>query len=47
MEAVEGRFDGVKPFFNKISIDVGDLAAQLYLREGSPIAELIDERLSA
>jgi len=46
MEAVDLYFEGVKPLFDQGSIDIVDPTAQLYSSKGSPIAELIDEKLS-
>jgi len=36
----------VKPFFDEVSVGIVDPTAQSYSSKGSPIAELIDEKLS-
>lgn len=46
MEAVEPYCEGVKPLFNQVSLGIVDPTAHSYPIEGSPIAELIDEKLS-
>lgn len=46
MEAIDPYFEGVKPLFNEVSVGIVDPTAQSDSREGSPIAKLIDEKLS-
>lgn len=46
MEAVDAHCEGVKPRFDTVSVGIVDLTAQSSSREGSPVAELIDEKLS-
>jgi hypothetical protein len=46
MEAVDAHFEGVKPLFDEVSLGIVDPTAQPESREGSPVAELIDEKLS-
>jgi len=46
MEAVDSHFEGVKPLFDEVSVGIVDPTAQSYSSKGSPIAELIDEKLS-
>ncbi len=46
LEAVDAHFESVKPLFDEVSVDIVDLTAQSDSREGSPIAKLIDEKLS-
>ncbi len=46
MEAVDPHFEGVKPLFDQVSVSIVDPTAQSYSSKGSPIAELIDEKLS-
>jgi len=44
MEAVDAHFECLKPLFDQVSVGVIDPTAQPKPREGSPIAELIDEK---
>lgn len=46
MEAVDPHFERVKPLFDQVSIGIVDPTAQPYSSKGSPITELIDEKLS-
>ncbi len=46
MEAIDTHFEGVKPLFDEVSVGIVDPTAQSDSREGSPIAKLIDEKLS-
>ncbi|SEW17198.1 hypothetical protein SAMN05216285_2878 [Natrinema salifodinae] len=46
MEAVDSHFVGVKPLFDEVSVGIVDPTVQSYPREGSQIAELINEKLS-
>ena len=46
VKAIDSHFEGVRPLFDAISMDVVDLIAQSESREGSPIAELVDEKYS-
>lgn len=43
MEAINPHFEGVKPFFDAVSVDIVELTAQPYSREGSQIAVAIDK----
>ncbi len=45
MEAADANFEGMKPRFDQVSVSIVDPTVQFYSREGSPIAELIDEKL--
>ncbi len=47
MEAVDPHFEGMKPLFEVVSINVVEVTAQPYSREGSQTASTIDEKLSA
>jgi hypothetical protein len=44
MEAVDAHLEGVKPFFDEVSVGIVDLSAQSKSSKGSPIAELVDEK---
>ncbi len=46
MEAVDSHFEGVKLFFDEVSLDVVKPTAQSYSREGSLIAVAINEKHS-
>ena len=46
MEAVDSHGDGVKPFFDVVSVGIVELTAQLVTREGSQVANSIHEKLS-
>ena len=46
MESVEPHFERVKPLFDQVSISIVDPTAQSESSKSSPIAELIDEKLS-
>ncbi|GAB7119724.1 hypothetical protein JCM9743_21880 [Natrinema sp. JCM 9743] len=46
METVDPHFECVKPLFDEGSVGIVDPTTQSYSREGSPIAELIDKKLS-
>ncbi len=46
MKAVGSDFESVKPLFDEVSVGIVDLAAQSYSSKGSPVAELINEKLS-
>ncbi len=46
MEAVDMHFECIKPLFDEVSIGIGDPTAQSDSGEGSPIAKLINEKLS-
>ncbi len=46
MEAVNAHFECVKPRFREGSLSIVDPTAYSYSSEGSPIAELINKKLS-
>ena len=46
MEAVNSHFERMKPLFDEVSVGIVDPTAQPYSSKGSPIPELIDEKLS-
>ncbi len=46
MEAVNPNFEGVKPFFDVVSINIVKVTAQFKSREVSQISSTIDEKLS-
>ncbi len=46
MEAVDSHFEGVKPFFDEVSLDVVKPTAQSQSRDGSLIAVAINEKHS-
>ena len=46
MEAVNAHLQDVKPLFDQVSVNVVELTAQSYPREGSQIAVAIDEKHS-
>jgi hypothetical protein len=46
MEAVDSHFEGVKPRFDVVSVDVVQMTAQIQSKEGSQIAVAIDEKRS-
>jgi hypothetical protein len=46
VEAVDSDFECMKPFFGVVSVSIVDPTAQSCSGEGSPIAKVIDEKLS-
>jgi hypothetical protein len=45
VKAVDSHGNGVKPFFDVVSLSIVELTAQLTTCEGSQIARSIDEKL--